>query len=58
MERFWRIQFIMVDPMGASAEGSREVFRVRYERGFCEFGLTGKYTLGLLTLIFKMLILG
>jgi hypothetical protein len=39
--------------MGTAVSGSQELFRVKYNRSFVEFGVTGKYTIGLLTQIFK-----
>jgi hypothetical protein len=44
--------------IGTAVSGSQEHFRVKYSRGYAEFGVTGKYTVGLLTQIFKARIPG
>jgi hypothetical protein len=54
--RFGKIKFAAKDLMGTAVSGSGEVYRVSYERGFCEFGLTGTAKLQILTMIFKSLI--
>jgi hypothetical protein len=51
--RIGRIKFTPRDVMGTAASGSREHFRVTYNRGYAEFWITGKYTTSLLTPIFK-----
>jgi hypothetical protein len=48
-----KIKFTPREVMGTAVSGSQEHFRVKYNRGFVEFGVTGKYTIGLLTQIFK-----
>jgi hypothetical protein len=42
--------------MGTAVSGNEEIFRIRYLKGSYEFGLTGKYTMSLLTIIFKTLV--
>jgi hypothetical protein len=51
----WYLAQIFFEPAIAASQncGSQEHFRVKYNRGFVEFGVTGKYTIGLLTQIFK-----
>jgi hypothetical protein len=38
--RFAKIKFAARDMIGTAVSDREEVYRVRYERGFCEFGLT------------------
>jgi hypothetical protein len=51
--RTGRVKFTPMEVMGTAVRGRQEHFRVKYSRGFVEFGVTGKYTIGLLTQIFK-----
>jgi hypothetical protein len=51
--RIWRIKFTPRDVMGTAASGSQEHVRVTSNRGYRESGITGKYTAGLPTRIFK-----
>jgi hypothetical protein len=55
-ERFGKIKFTPRTMMGTAVSRSEEVYRVRYHEGICEFGITGKCTLQILTLIFKAVI--
>jgi hypothetical protein len=50
--RLGKIKFAARDRMGTAVSGSEKVYRVRYHRGFFEFGITGMRTLQILTLIF------
>jgi hypothetical protein len=54
--RTGRIRFTPRDVMGTELNGSEETFRIKYVKGFCEFGVTGTYTVNFLTLIIKWLI--
>jgi hypothetical protein len=54
--RFGRILVSPPEIMGIAVSGSEEISRIRYLKGFCGFGLTGKWKMGILTLIFKSLI--
>jgi hypothetical protein len=50
------MRFIPQDIMGTAIGGSEEIFRIRYNKGFCEFGITGAHTMRLVALIFKALV--
>jgi hypothetical protein len=51
-----RIRFIPQGVMVTAVGGSEKVFRVKHDRGFCEFGISGTCTVNLLTMIFKVLV--
>jgi hypothetical protein len=54
--RFWKVKFMPASMMGTTIDGSEEVSKIRYAKGFCEFRYTRKWTMAILTPIFKSLI--
>jgi hypothetical protein len=53
--RFSRFRFARINLIGTPVSGSEEEFRIRYNKGFYEFGFTGTCTMPILTMIFKIL---
>jgi hypothetical protein len=53
---FGKVKFTAANMMGTAVSGSEEVFRIRYDKGFCEFGFIGKCKMAILAFIFKSLI--
>jgi hypothetical protein len=54
--RFGGIGFTPANMMRTAVSGSEEMFRITYNKWFCEFDFTGKCTMGTLTMIFKTLV--
>jgi hypothetical protein len=53
--RFGRIRFTPTNVTGTAISGRTEIFRIRYNEGFCKFEFTGTCTMAIPTMIFKSL---